>query len=405
MALAPRLWIDGARLTRAESLFGIAPLERLRRSVRGVVDDSATVTISGTDAPAWPGARVEPDPAPLGERLRRALAAGPLVVLDGGNVVDPRLIKYLRTLQRPTVAARAAGGERAVAMYLDASAIPAIAADATDLVVIADALLAAGAAQPVDEQAFPTFIHKLRRSLPYWIHRVESPQKRRELERQMFRENYKGSTDLLTAYVYPPFVWQAVRFCSKFRVHPNVITVLSIVLAFVAVPFFAAGQWLAGFACAYAMSVLDSVDGKVARLTLTDSEIGNKLDHGLDQVHPPFWYFAWAWGLGAREWPDPLYQVGVWLVVFYIADRLVLGQAKRRLGYTLHAATRLDERVRSVIARRNITMTIMTVALLAGIGVAGLYLIAVWQVLTFAWHTWRTLWLGYIAPDRGRKVA
>ena len=88
------------------------------------------------------------------------------------------------------------------------------------------------------------------------------------------------------------------------------MTALSIVLTVAAVPLFARGHWLAGFLCAYGMSVLDSVDGKLARLTLTDTRIGNVLDHGIDQVHPPFWYFAWAWGLGARTPDDLLYQAG-----------------------------------------------------------------------------------------------
>ena len=82
---------------------------------------------------------------------------------------------------------------------------------------------------------------------------------------------------------------------------PRPSLALSIVLAFAAVPLWWNGEWLAGFLCAYAMSVLDSVDGKLARLTLTSSSIGNVLDHGLDIVHPPFWYWAWAWGLGARS--------------------------------------------------------------------------------------------------------
>ena len=52
---------------------------------------------------------------------------------------------------------------------------------------------------------------------------------------------------------------------------------------------------------AYGMSVLDSVDGKLARLTFTDSRLGNFLDHGLDIVHPPIWYVAWAYGIGLGE--------------------------------------------------------------------------------------------------------
>src|SRR5690606_19542563 len=145
-----------------------------------------------------------------------------------------------------------------------------------------------------------------------------------------------------------------------------------------------------------------SVDGKVARLTLTDSKLGNVLDHGLDILHPPFWYFAWAWGLGAHSADDPLYLTAVWLVVFYVADRLVLGVARHRIGFALHAATRLDGIVRSVIARRNITMTIMAIALLLEHGPAGLIIVTVWQGLTFAWHTLRTVWVGFLSPRPAR---
>jgi len=191
-------------------------------------------------------------------------------------------------------------------------------------------------------------------------------------------------------------VWPSVQLCTRYGITPNMVTIVSIILAFAAVPLFAQGDFFWGFVCAYGMSVLDSVDGKVARLTLTDSKIGNVLDHGLDQVHPPFWYFAWAWGLGAHQSTDLLYQAAVWLIIFYIADRLVLAVAKRRLRFALHAATRLDTRVRSLIARRNITMTIMAFALLIGQGAAGLLIVTAWQGLTFAWHSFRTLWLGFI---------
>jgi phosphatidylglycerophosphate synthase len=45
------------------------------------------------------------------------------------------------------------------------------------------------------------------------------------------------------------------------------------------------------------MTFLDTVDGKLARVTLTSSRIGDVLDHGLDLLHPPFWYLAWGIGL------------------------------------------------------------------------------------------------------------
>ncbi len=401
------LWIETTDLARAQPLFGVPPLERLRRSV-GRLADEDTVTLSGpgAHAGAWPGAQVDPSPSPLGTRLRRALAerGGPLVALDGAHVTDPRLIRFLATTG-PCVATRGAGAHRAVALSLDASAADAIPADAPSLQAVADALLASGRMRALDEAAFPAYVDKLRRSIPWWQYVVEDRETRKRLERRLFWDNYKGSTDLLTRWVYPPLVWPLVRLCTRLGIHPNVITGLSVILAFAAVPLWAGGHWLAGFVCAYAMSVLDSVDGKVARLTLTDSKIGNVLDHGLDQVHPPFWYFAWALGLGASSWDDYLYVSAVWLIVFYVADRLVLAVAKRRIGFALHAATRLDTLARAVIARRNITMTIMAIALLVGHGEAGLILVTVWQGLTFAWHTLRTVWLGFLAPRPARPTA
>jgi len=401
------LWIDTNAATQAETLFGLPSIERLRRSV-GPLAEGTGVVLSGPDASSqtWPGAQIETTTTALGSRLRQALVNGPLVALDGTNVIDPRLIAFLASsTARSCVAARGDGANRAVALRLQPELAESIPADALTLREVADALLAAGHIALLDETEFPSYINKLRRSLPYWLYAVPDAKERRRLERQMFWDNYKGSTDLLTRYVYPPLVWPLVRLCVRLNIHPNAVTVLSILLAIAAVPLFAAGDFFIGFVCAYGMSVLDSVDGKLARLTLTSSNIGNILDHGLDQVHPPFWYFAFALGLGAQGMEDPLYQAALWLIAFYVTDRLILALARRRLGFTLHAATPLDGMVRSFIARRNITMTIMALSLLLGVGPAGLYLITAWQGLTFAWHTSRTLWLGYIVREPVRPMA
>jgi len=392
------IWLDLSVPADGWALFGVSPVERLRRSLSGGLA-RADITLSGAAAAdaRWEGpVRRDPDPAPLGERLRRLLAqaSGPVVVLDAAAIVDPRLLDYLAKDASGVVAERGEGARRAVVLRLSAAQADAIPAAATDLRDVADALLAAGRIQPLDERGFPAYINKLRRSLPYWIHRVDDADQRRVLERQLFWDNYKGSTDLLTRWVFPPLVWPMTRWCAKYHVHPNVITVLSIALAGVAAPLFATGHWLAGFACAYAMAVLDSVDGKVARVTMTSSDIGNVLDHGTDIVHPPFWYFAWAIGLGGMGWDDPVFDAGVALVGFYIGDRLVLAVAKAVLKRTLHGSTPLDGVVRSIIARRNILLAIMTVAVPLGLGVEGLYLCTAWQAATMAWHAWRTFWLG-----------
>ena len=400
------IWIDASQADAALRVFGLAPIERLRRTVAKYLPPTAPVFVSGATlrAEQWPGARIDAGTAPLGARLRAALAeCEALVVLDVATVIDPRLIRYLHALPHAAVAQRGEGAAAAIALRLTRELAPYIPPEARDLSQVVQHLQDAGRIGALDEAAFPAYIDKLRRTVPYWIFRVVDGKVRRQVERRLFLDNYKGSTDLLTAYVYPPLVWVSVLASTRLRIHPNAITILSIVLAFVAVPLFATAHWIPGFLCAYGMSVLDSVDGKLARLTLTDSKSGDVMDHGLDLVHPPFWYWAWGHGLLLTGAAASIASWALWLNVFYVADRLVLGVARWRLKHALHSSTRLDERVRSIIARRNINMSIVAIAVALGVGPAGLILVALWQGLTVLWHGWRTLWLGWISPLQDRQ--
>ena len=186
------LWIETGNLARAQALFGVPPLERLRRSVGNIaraeaqlgapplerlrrsvghLESGDIVTLSGPRAAeaSWPGARIDADSSPLGTRLRRALtdAPGPLVALDGANVTDPRLIRFLAS-SSPCVASRGEGAQRATALSLDRSLATAIPPEATSLQAVADALIASGRIAPLDERTFPAYMNKLRRSLPWW---------------------------------------------------------------------------------------------------------------------------------------------------------------------------------------------------------------------------------------------
>ena len=171
------------------------------------------------------------------------------------------------------------------------------------------------------------------------------------------------------------------------------MTVVSIILTFAAVPLFATGWFVPGLVFAYAMSVLDSVDGKLARLTFSDSALGNILDHGLDIVHPPLWYLAWAWGLSGGDTGSAVFGAAIWMTAFYILDRLVLMIYRARFKRGLHAHAAIDARVRTFISRRNINLPIFTVGVLTGYALEAFYFIVFWQVVTVGWHAGRTLWI------------
>ena len=140
------------------------------------------------------------------------------------------------------------------------------------------------------------------------------------------------------------------------------------------------------------MTFLDTVDGKLARVTLTSSRIGNVFDHGIDLLHPPFWWVAWYFGLAAGATPmqELLLAGAVWTAVIgYVVGRLQEGFFLWRHGFEIHAWRRLDSFFRLFTARRNPNLAILTVAAIAGRPGLGLQAVAGWTVLSLVFHFWR----------------
>jgi len=310
-----------------------------------------------------------------------------VLALDTQALIDARLYDFV-TAQNRDLAIE--DGDAVAAWIADPAALDP---DARDLHAAIPPSL-----PRLTQAEFPGFIRNLRRTLPFYLFRVTDADERAKVERFLFWSNYKGSTDFFTKYVYPPLVWVMVRPLARAHVHPNWITIISIVLTFAAVPLFGAGYFLAGFLCAYGMSVLDSVDGKLARVTFTDSKLGNVLDHGLDLVHPPFWYCAWAYGLSHGDVWSPVFLASALMLALYVIDRLILKVYPTRFGRGLHTHAPMDGFVRTFISRRNNNLPLFTVGYVAGFGVETIYLIVFWQAATCVYHGARTAWI--LAYDR-----
>jgi phosphatidylglycerophosphate synthase len=335
---------------------------------------------------------------PLASRFERAMreARGePLVAFAADCVVDARVVAHLLGAPGSFAFIGGEGAQRCAALRLECE-VPTDGA--ADLLALAEAALASGRVEDFASSGFDDYIADLRRALPPYLFRVYDAASRERAEHFLFWSNYKGSTDFLTKYVYPPLVWRAVRPLARWRVHPNWVTGVSWLAAFGAVPLFAACAWPSGLALAYVMSVLDSVDGKLARLSFTHSKFGTFFDHGLDIVHPPIWYMAWAWCLGGGDPASAPFRASLWLLGVYSADRVFTGLFRSRTGRSIHGYTPLDEKLRTFLSRRNVNLAFITVALLVdwlipgpGYDVARIafYAIVTWQVLCFLWHVAR----------------
>ncbi|WP_374383612.1 CDP-alcohol phosphatidyltransferase family protein [Dongia sp.] len=410
------VWIDAVQCGRLPKIFGLTLVERhlqalkrsLPRPARIVVDLGAEGQRPKID-PSLDGAfQIEwrQQPGDFAVRLQRFLdeAVGEAaLLLDGATLPDARLHAALAPLSDSVAVLAPKDDERAAMVLLSPDHNPNLSIDGADLTALAVKWLAAGTVRAYRQEEFNGFIRKLRRTIPYYMFRVETREKAAKVEKFMFWSNYKGSTDFFTRYVYPPLVWISVGPLARARVHPNSVTIFSIILALGAIPIWAIGEtwsFWTGFAMAYAMSVLDSVDGKLARLTFTDSRLGNFLDHGLDMVHPPFWYLSWAYGLGLSTlgWGSPLGIATILVMVFYVVDRMILKVYPTFFQRAFHTHSKLDGRMRTFIARRNITLPMFIIGYVFGYATQAFYLIVAWQILTACYHGVRTFWI--IVIDR-----
>ena len=214
------------------------------------------------------------------------------------------------------------------------------------------------------------------------------------IERISYAASYKVVTDLLTKYLWPVWALFLTRMAARLGIRPNTVTVVGVLLCVAAGVLFYRGWYWSGMASGLAFMVLDTVDGKLARCTITSSRIGNILDHGADLIHPPFWW--WAWGEGLKSWgrplePDLFLAAMVAIVGGYIVQRGIEGLFISRFGLEIHVWERVDSRFRLVTARRNPNMVILFVALLLGFPDIGLLAVAVWTVISCLFHAVRTV--------------
>ena len=230
------------------------------------------------------------------------------------------------------------------------------------------------------------------------------------IERASYTGAYKGVTDLLTKYLWPEWAFALTRIAARLGITPNQVTAAGSVLCIVATIAFWHGWFWTGLATGLVFMVFDTVDGKLARCTITSSKIGNAWDHGVDLVHPPFWW--WAWAAGCADYGRPLSDQMFWLVIGtmlfgYVAQRLIEGAFIVRFGMHIHVWERFDSWFRLITARRNPNMVILFFLLLVQrpdwgiIGVAGwtaislvVHLVRLFQAMWVARHGERiTSWL------------
>ncbi len=370
-----------------------APLRQTSKVPQIDVDDNMVAVVLG-DSPVrlWgltPAERLERQLRVEGLRVwRNSLETLPaksaVLALRGDFLYDARAIRGLVKT-----------GQAALEVDVEGQSVPVAAHVRADQVAAVAAWLESGSRPPFPPDIATVTLDEIAQGYEAGLKKLDRPfvlpvtaQRRLALEQLTFSGAYKGVTDLVTKWLWPvPAQW-VTRWCVRMGMTPNQVTFASLVLVVVAGVLFARGEFGWGLVAGWIMTFLDTVDGKLARVTVTSTKLGNIFDHGIDLIHPPLWYLAWGMGLALS--PPAIAGVPLSLVYWvilagYVGGRLCEGAFQLFIArFSIFTWRPFDSWFRLIAARRNPNMIALTVSLALGRPDLGLLAVAVWTALSTA---------------------
>ncbi len=300
------------------------------------------------------------------------------------RLVDPRVVRAL--VGRP---------ESTFASVDGVAAEPLAWVYASDVRRHGSALAAAAARLPLAE--VERYAPELRGEVEPYILTVATAAERRSAWRVLLTHVQKQALDLPGRYFDTPFENFLVRRLAPTTITPNQITLLTLALAAVVAFLFLHGWLRIGVGLALVVGVLDGVDGKLARLKLATSKLG-ELEHVGDFFYENAWYLALAAHLQALTQSAHLWLAGLALVALDLADSLLYLVVRRHTGAMLDELSTFDRRFRAVAGRRNVYVAIFVVGFFAGHARLAFEWAVLWASVTVGVHATRTAWVVATVP-------
>ena len=195
--------------------------------------------------------------------------------------------------------------------------------------------------------------------------------------------------------------WIVARLCRT-SITPNQVTLVTMLIGLVVTVLFVTGHLWWGVALAYAIEVLDGVDGKLAR-TKVETTAAGEWEHITDYGIELSWWTALAFHFRSENL-HPAYWLLLLLVGSDIIDRLAKRAVKQKVGRNLDDVSNFDRFVRCIGGRRNINIWILIAALALGDAANGFVLICWWGAATAAAHVIRAFQISKMTKSERRMT-
>jgi phosphatidylglycerophosphate synthase len=360
---------------------GLSLLERLLRQLGRLPGIAEIIVVSPPDTTvpqpsAWVRAPVRclhsNAPSPW-EMLAEAADSlhNRFLIVAADLVVDQRVFAWLSGLTQATLVRSSADDDTEILGVLHKESLSASAGAPADTAVL-----------PLS--SLPAYSQEMRGEVSLHVLRITDEAGAQAAWGTLLDNVEKRTKDLPAEYVDPPLENALVRWLAPTSVTPNQITVFSTAIGFLVAVLFWKGWLILGIALAFAVEVLDGVDGKLARLKHMTSKFG-EFEHIFDFFYENAWYI----GIGAylAGSGSPWAWTAAWVMVgFDLADNLVYTFYSLRYGRHLDQTSVFLRRFRLIGGRRNIYAWMFAPGFLLGFPALSFALAVAWAGVTATVH-------------------
>ena len=411
-----QLWIDARRPASGWRLWGMNLVERQIREAALRQVSAVRVWVSPDSEEAVRHLRedlpklFQTDVEFLGAGVVPAGTTAPeaVLLLDGDVVYDERVLDYLLRKGAGHVVRRPDGTSAALISADQARGLgPALADPGQPFMGdLIDRRADEWGLAVVGPEELDQYVASLRLTMPPHLVRLTERGQLPAVERLMYRRTFKGVIDAVALYGYYHLVRWITRQLSRTSLTPNTFTVLSILGVWAAIPCFAAGEHAWGIGLAWLGVILDSVDGKLARLRLHLSDAMGNFEHLAAMPGLGLWYLSLGWSFsgGALLAVKPIALATGTLIATYLIDKVLTGGFKGLYRQELFDYKRIDATFHLIACRRNTSLLIFSFGLFLNLAEGAFYAIAIWMSVTLLFHGTRFAWIASADGSRLRLV-
>lgn len=215
---------------------------------------------------------------------------------------------------------------------------------------------------------------------PYWF-RIRSDADTRRAKMELIESAQKGALDWWAWYINRPIENWLLRRIADWPITPNQMSLLVNMAAYAVALLWATKHLWPWALLAVIVSVLDGLDGKLARVKGLASKLGT-IEHSFDVLWEQVWYIALAWVAYTMSGDAQALLIGFALLLLDTFNRHISIQFRQTTGRSLAEYSVFDRSFRWIDGRRNTYLPYILVGAALGIPLLSLSMMTVHAGLT-----------------------